>query len=275
MAVTPITDIHVWGSWYWDYPPYGDPYNVEFTLSIHEDIPADDTGTPNGYSMPGKLLWSRDFLPGEFEVSIYADNLYEGWYVPCAEPPYYEDYADSICWQYDFYLEPGEFYQLGTKPDPVVYWLDVQARPIFPAGSSYPEQLSRFGWKTSLDHWNDDAVWAVGDEWNHGPWQELRYPLGHPYEGRSIDLAFMITTSCGLCPLDLNGDNWMGPEDLLLMLVLLNKYAAQYYYIWPTDPDFDPCLDLNGDGFIGPEDLIAFLVLLNKYASDYYYIECP
>jgi hypothetical protein len=41
-----------------------------------------------------------------------------------------------------------------------------------------------------MDHWNDDAVWADSGQ---GPWNELRYPYGHPFEGESIDLAFAIT----------------------------------------------------------------------------------
>jgi hypothetical protein len=42
-----------------------------------------------------------------------------------------------------------------------------------------------WGWKTSLDHWNDDAVWSVPGT----IWQELRDPA----TGESLDLAFVIT----------------------------------------------------------------------------------
>jgi len=187
----PITDIHIWGSWYHDELPYGDPNKVTFTLSIHDDIPRDPCD-PYSYSMPGNLLWVKDFYPGDFDVSIYAANLYEGWYVPCAIPPYYEPYADSICWQYDFYIDPYEaFIQQGDPCEPVVYWLDVQAQ-VESYDPCYP---IRFGWKTSLEHWNDDAVWAIGDEYaGHSQWQELRYPQGHELYPDSIDLAFMITT---------------------------------------------------------------------------------
>ena len=53
-----------------------------------------------------------------------------------------------------------------------------------------------FGWKTSQQHWNDDAVFGDSDDPFAHPdgWRELRYPLGHPFEGRSIDLAYVITT---------------------------------------------------------------------------------
>jgi hypothetical protein len=189
----PITDIHIWGSWYHDFPPYQDPRNVEFVLSIHSNIPADPCN-PNSYSMPGELLWSRYFGPGEFEVYEEASNLTEGYYVPCIE--YYEYPGDSICWRYDFYMPPLEaFMQEGDPCNPVTYWLDVQA---FNYSTSEPV---RFGWKTSVDHWMDDAVFAVGVEGDHSPWQELRYPQGHPYYPNSIDLAFAITTQ-----------NWLKPK---------------------------------------------------------------
>ncbi len=189
----PITDIHIWTSWYKDYPPYGDANNVTFTLSIHEDIPAYES--PTGYSMPGELLWSRIFQPGEFDSSIYARGVMEGWFVPCGDPPYYEEGADSICFEYDFYINDEEaFPQQGSEENPVTYWLDVQAQPETSLAGAPPEPIrSRLGWKTSWEHWNDDAVWAVGQDPPTEPWNELRYPTEHPFDGNSIDLAFEIT----------------------------------------------------------------------------------
>jgi hypothetical protein len=67
---------------------------------------------------------------------------------------------------------------------------------------------NRFGWKTSRDHFNDDAVFIdLPDIWNLPvdtilppnapgtalPWNEMRYPITHPFTGESIDLAFVIT----------------------------------------------------------------------------------
>jgi hypothetical protein len=179
-----LKDIHIWGSWYNDRLPFGDPTQVVFTLSIHADIPI-GPGNPYPYSMPGDVLWWRQFYSTDFTVNVWATDLLEGWYVPCVTPPLYEPYADSVCWQYNFYLDQGEFTQLGTIDDPCVYWLDVQARPLDPN--------ARFGWKSSQDHWNDDAVWGIGYEPFLGPWNELRYPIMHPFEQQSIDLAFVIT----------------------------------------------------------------------------------
>ena len=116
-------------------------------------------------------------------MDIYAQNLMEGWMEP---PDMYMWPGDTICWLYRFQVPPTEaFFQWGTPVEPITYWLDVQAHPLGPG--------VRFGWKTSLDHWNDDAVWGDGFEPYFGPWFELRYPLGHSYFPESIDLAFRLT----------------------------------------------------------------------------------
>jgi hypothetical protein len=182
----PITGIHLWASWYHDRPPYLDVALVDFTLGIWSDDPCG----PGGYSEPNEILWSQDFAVSDFGVSIWADSLMEGWYVPCE--PYYETVADFTCYQYDFHIDPCDaFWQRGDPCNPVVYWLSVQARPVY---EPWHEPI-RFGWKTSYSHWKDDAVFAVGlGEIPMEPWQELRYPVDHPFAGESIDLAFEITT---------------------------------------------------------------------------------
>ncbi|MCD4695842.1 MAG: hypothetical protein K8S16_06335 [Bacteroidales bacterium] len=178
----PLDNITIWGSWYHDHIPFmNDPDGVMFTLSIHEDIP--DSLSPTGYSMPGNVIWFRDFNPGEFTAMLFASNLAEGWFDPVQ--PYYEPFGDSQCWMYSFDLQPGEFVQEGTTDIPKVYWLDVQAQPL----DQDPE--CRFGWKTSVDHWNDNAVWGVGMEPYPGPWNELY----HPATGDQLDMAFAITGS--------------------------------------------------------------------------------
>jgi hypothetical protein len=176
----PIIEIHIWGSWMNDVLPFEHPDSVMFTLSFHKDIPDSESGT--GYSMPGEVLWYRDFRPGEFTSRIHMQGVPEGWLDP---PDGYLYPADYTIWQYNFYIpEEDAFVQNGTPDEPKVYWLDVKATPADPQ--------TLFGWKTSLDHWNDDAVWGLGDEPYLGPWYELRYPPGHQYEGESIDLAFVL-----------------------------------------------------------------------------------
>lgn len=203
----PITDIHVWGSWYHDILP-GNPSAVKFRLSIHKDVPASPNGAP---SHPGELLWYREFQPGQFVVTPYAMEINEGWMNP---PEQYEFPGDHACWQYDFYIDKDPFFQMGTQEKPIVYWLDVQAEPM---GATE----ARFGWKTSQKHWNDDAVWGQGTEPFSGPWNEMRYPKGHELEGQSIDLAFAITGKAGTPP---------QPGHLA---VTYHKMIADHFW-WPT-----------------------------------------
>ncbi|MBU1676193.1 hypothetical protein KKA85_10480 [bacterium] len=176
----PLTDFHIWGSWRDDLLPFTeDPTAVRFVLSIHADVP---DGQIAEYSMPGDVLWWYEFDPGEFEVEMYAGDIEEGWMYP---PELYEMPGDWTCWLYKFHIDPHlAFQQEGSGLEPVVYWLDLKAFPL--------DGNTQFGWKTSLDHWNDDAVWGLGEEPYPGPWFELRYPPGHVLGGQSIDLAFAI-----------------------------------------------------------------------------------
>ena len=185
----PITDIHIWGSWLGDRLPIpavggtGDPKAVAFTLSIHEDIPAG----PDTFSRPGEQIWGWTFQPGEFQVRCYRTDIMEGWYDP-AEPQYIpsqppEGPADTMCWQYNFFLDPVV---AARQEEGKIYWLDLRAVPM--------DDEALFGWKTTLPdlHWNDDAVWDWGSELPRF-WRPMTYPDGHDLEGRTLDLAFVIT----------------------------------------------------------------------------------
>lgn len=182
----PITGITLWGSWYDDVLPSGRADNVDFTLSIREDIPAARSTT--GCSMPGKVLWRKEFSSGQFTVEPLQGQT-ESFYSP----------ADSTCdrdnhrmvYKYTFKIASGDaFRQTGTSGQPVVYWLAAQASLIHPPGSV----ATRFGWKTAATHWNDAAVWGKGIEPFQGAWRDLSYPREHPSYGRRIDLAFAIET---------------------------------------------------------------------------------
>jgi len=122
-----------------------------------------------------------------------ADNLREQFYDPNHDfgdpvPPFNGIIGtDSVCWQYNFDLAAAGTVpptQEGTPDRPIIYWLDVTAFPHDPDAV--------FGWKTSLDHWNDDAVYWDDIAGADALPNELRYPMGHPFEGESIDLAFVI-----------------------------------------------------------------------------------
>ena len=181
-----ITGIHIWGSWLDDWMPWaeptdpsaGSPYAIDFRLSIYADISADQSGL--GYSIPGELLWEGNFPSGSFDV-VLADEFPEGWYDPNTGEYYINNHQQM--WQYNFDIDPAEaFVQHGTMDNPIVYWLGVNASP--------GDYMAEFGWKTSLDHWNDDAVWADGYGATGDQWQDLYHP--DSALGFSLDMAFVI-----------------------------------------------------------------------------------
>ncbi len=251
----PITDIHIWGSWFGDMPL--DPEVVTFRLSIWSDIPTNEI---IGYSRPGELLWEGMFTNGQYSARNYHDVPEgEGWYDPSIRE--YISAADRIIWQYNFYPESREvFKQAGTPETPVVYWLGVQALFAMPA----PNQ---FGWKSSATNWNDDAVWAESmvEPLN---WQEMRYPINHPFEGRSVDLSFVITTAAtNLFDFGDAVDTGLADYPTLLAQNGARHTIVQGVYLGhaiDNEPDGQPDVTATGDDLAGTddEDGISFISVL-------------
>ncbi|MGB9623976.1 MAG: GEVED domain-containing protein [Phycisphaerae bacterium] len=177
----PITDIHLWTSFYYDGVP--EMLNgVTFTLEIYSDVPA---GPENPYSHPGFLLWSRTYPPFTYNAGLCQAGISEWWHSP---PDIWLPNNDHACYQYDFYIPEAEAFR---QREGTVYWLSVKVAP----GPLFAD----IGWKTSSSHWNDDACWL-----DTGPdtptWRELRYGDRHPMAGESMDLAFAITGVPGPVP---------------------------------------------------------------------------
>ena len=163
----PITDIHIWGSWLDDR--VGQP---TFFIEIYNDIPA----TANMHSMPdleAGPLWGAVFGPGMYIDRPWADAM-EAFFDPNTNEIIG---FDNMCWQYNFFIDPDMAFR---QTEGTIYWLAVTTLPM---------TEGTFGWKTSLDHWNDDAVYfdRMGGT---APFPE---ELIHPISGESIDLAFVIT----------------------------------------------------------------------------------
>jgi hypothetical protein len=199
----PISGITLWGSWYEDVLPSDSAENVKFTLSIREDIPA--ARSPTGFSMPGKVLWRKDFIRGQFTVESQNVSA-QGYYSPVNST--YEKDNHRTIYKYTFKIAASDaFRQTGTASQPVVYWLTAQASLIHPPRST----ATRFGWHSAATHWNDDAAWGNGIEPFQGSWRDLSYPKGHPSSPRSIDLAFAIDTEqagAGLTLRRIVADDW-------------------------------------------------------------------
>ncbi|MCD6161347.1 MAG: IPTL-CTERM sorting domain-containing protein [candidate division Zixibacteria bacterium] len=170
----PVSDIHFWGSWLGGTP--GEI--ISFNVSIYSDFP--DPDGPEGplYSHPELLLWQHEFMAGEVMMrQIIPDpQLWEGWYDP---PTGFNAYPDhDNYWQYNIFNIPEPFIQNAGE----IYWLVISANVFDP-------EMTKWGWKSSINHFNDDAVWG---EQPFVDWYELREP---PMFEVSMDLAFVITTT--------------------------------------------------------------------------------
>lgn len=173
----PVSDVHLWGSWKNDDRGIIDSIHV----SIHKDIPAGvDPDMP--WSHPGTLEWERDFTATEFTVIDPWGDGQEGWYNP--NPP--EEVIP---------LDHTTFHQINivnivdpfTQQVGEIYWLDISVKTHSDSGTTV-----EWGWKTTLDNWNDDAVWGDYDDAAGGVtfWTELYDPLDPAI---SLDMAFVIT----------------------------------------------------------------------------------
>jgi len=173
----PVTDIHVWGSWLQDAV---DP-TPSFWLGIYSDVPV---SAVNPFSHPGNLLWQQWFGPGQYVPCLWTNGT-EQFYDPSQTPPTIG--PDTQVYYYCFF-PTNPFVQQGTAAKPSIYWLSVHAQPTAAAGRL-------FGWKTSLDSFQDDAVWGSWTGAPVGDWHELFDPTG-----KSLQLAFKITTATNPCP---------------------------------------------------------------------------
>ena len=165
----PVDDIHFWMSSHQD-----EPFQL---LNVHASIHTDDLSNPL-FSQPGDLLWERDFDPSMFMVRDWGTGS-QGWYDPNPVPPVVEPYDHFMTFQVNIVDIYDPFIQEVGK----VYWLDLSVHGIGPLGQA------ELGWKTSLEHFRDDAVWADAVSGADLQWR----PLFDPYTYETLDMAFVIT----------------------------------------------------------------------------------
>jgi len=159
----PVTDIHLWVS---SQGYDGRPNFQQMRLSIHDN----DPGPP---SKPRNLLWERIFTIADPIVKIrqYGTGP-QGWFDP--NTGFWRRPDHEVFYQVNVVGIPQPFVQkLGE-----IYWLD--------ASFYVPPGVPRVGWKTSRNHFMDDAVWG---DLPSPQWKELRDPITQ----ESLDLAFVIT----------------------------------------------------------------------------------
>jgi Dockerin type I domain len=224
----PVKDIHFWGSWL-------DGMTGElagFHISIFSDLPANPPQVP--YSQPAIELWAWDFDIDDVVINPLFPQYEEGWYDPeqgLVLPQNHQEF-----FRYDIYLEEQDWF---IQEEGTVYWLAITA---FVESSG-----ARWGWKSSFEHWNDDAVWGVFDPPMYS-WVEMYEP---PFFEQSLDLSFVITngSDCfGMCG-DANGDGVVNVSDAV--------WIINYVFVGggPPLPRL-ACGDANSDGMVNVSDAV-------------------
>ncbi len=128
------------------------------------------------YSMPGEKIWSREIF--DYEATSLGSGNPAGWYDPSTETVLPDNH--TVYYQYDICLDTLQWF---PQDSGTVYWLNISAVVEDTPGVSW-------GWRSSQDHWNDDAVW---DSTEITTWQDLYEPASE----QSLDLSFVITGEAG------------------------------------------------------------------------------
>ncbi len=158
-----IKDVHFWGAW-----RHGDEGLVQqFVLSLHADIPADQN--PDGYSKPGETL--REWEISDWTAVPIDPPTMEGWYDPMTGDVFPDDH--TAYFQYNVFLPEADWF---PQDSGTIYWLNISAIVQDPL-------YTQWGWKSTQDNWNDDAVWA---EWGDLSWEEMYEPSAPILDGFNI-----------------------------------------------------------------------------------------
>lgn len=134
-----VKDIHFWGSW-----QHGVQGQIlSFNLKIFSDVPAG----PVLFSHPGDLLWEKNV--STFNCTSFSPLTEEGWYEPNTGFFVHPDHNEYF--QYDITLAQADWFKQTRS---TIYWLCIEA-------IIEDTLTTRWGWKSSVEHFNDDAVWAM------------------------------------------------------------------------------------------------------------------
>ncbi len=156
-----VSNIHFWISTYEDS---GVLTEYPFMIEIRSDNRSDY------YSKPGELLWSNAFM--DYDISEEFTGL-QGWMIP---DYLYEPENHELFWRIDITNISDPFIQ----ENGTIYWLCIY--------SPFIETMYQWGWKTSQDSFEDNAVYGF-DDLHDMVW----YPLNEtmPFID-PIDFAFVI-----------------------------------------------------------------------------------
>jgi hypothetical protein len=161
-----VKEIHFWGSWYAD-----DVGSIgSFRIGICADIPANPPDNP--YSRPGQLLWDKMIPMNMVTVRSLTSPTPQGWYTPSTGDYIPDDHTQYF--QYNIFLPDTLWF---WQEEGTIYWLVIFANT----------SMNEFwGWKSSIENWNDNAVY-----WD--PLFMSWYPMSEPPGFTDpLDLAFVI-----------------------------------------------------------------------------------
>jgi hypothetical protein len=170
----------------------------------------------------------------------------EHWFNPNTGEVFYNDHVPY--WRYDFFLDQADppadsFFQYEDS----IYWLDISTLYI-------PSPYS-WGWKTSRDHFMDDAVYT--DNHPAGPWFEMYEPprcnwfdvwfdpVGNPHDSGSTNYY---------------GQGWYRYEYWWNMWFYNNPFVTNPKHVW---------LEFNVDP-AGSDPYVEFAI---NWSTDLWYYE--
>lgn len=238
----PVQDIHFWGSWKGDIAGYVN----YFIITIHSNIPVG----PNGYSIPGDPLWGPYYF-SDYTVMQESPSP-QGWFDPMTGEVLPNDHQNYD--RYNILLpEPMWFMQALDQ----VYWLRITAMVSDPVNTHW-------GWKSSQDHFLDDAVWAPGPFDPLPPWTELYEPIIPP-ETITNSFYIMMDPSGGFAggggP-DAYGQGWYYYENF--------EWWNIWFYDHPLDPARMKTMTISGSVSKIDPNLPSFIEIAFNWSTSYW-----
>jgi len=182
-ATGPVDDIHIWFSDRYDRPQDILQMGLMVQVAIYDNWDPDGpTGEP---SKPGNLLWG----PFQFQPQVIlweaGEVPVQGWYDPNMQEWVRPDHVNIYQMNIEKIGADGTIDPF-RQEECNIYWL---AASVMDTEPGTPDPL--LGWKTSLDHFMDDAVFT--DAWFPEFAPEAWTEMYDPETGESLDLAFVIT----------------------------------------------------------------------------------
>jgi len=209
------------------------------------------------YSRPGETLW--EFFVEDFDFTPVDPPTMEGWYDPATGEVIFDDH--TAYWQYNICL-PEQFWF--WQDSSTIYWVNISAIVADP-------QSTTWGWKSTQDHWNDDAVWGY---WGELDWIDIWEPSNDPitnlfWVGVDPSGAFMppLSGGAGFYPGGIDGTGWFEyfqPEW---------EFWNIWFYDHPFDYDRKKTVHIDFDVDVIDPQMEGWLTFVINWSTDIWSLE--